>query len=331
MRDAGIDPATWDPELGFNANRETITAVYEYYGQFFLDDPAKFQRAGMANMIGPSFAGGFADLAMMRDVAQDVAGAAGILPDGITPPELALLEQVANLGDSELQFYESQLLTMQRDIFIDQGGMHQAYAQGGLAEIDRMAAAGYLESPTQNAWHDIDSGDASRVTAGNEALLYREQHDIILDDYNTMRDHGITGEAVTYAMTMLGAPSIPGAHTYGELYNVHGSFETPGPERLTSGGIFGVGAFDVDNPTQGTVNWETPFPDGNIANFDDRWKLIQSDTLPAYQELLATDPERARAIVASNFDQRLEDNRLSNNVGSTAGRLIDGFGVDLDQ
>lgn len=331
MREAGIDPASWDPEQGFTANRETITEVYEYYGQFFLSDPEKYQWAGMANMIGPSFAGGFADLAMMRDVAQDVAGAAGILPDGITPAELRMIEAVANLGDSELQFYESQLLSMQREIFVDQGGMHLAYSAGGLAEIDRMATAGYLEPQYQAAWHGIDSGDPSRVTEGNELLLYREQHDIILDDYDTMRNHPVTGQVVTYGMTLLGAPSIPGAHTYGELFNVHGSFETPGPERLTSGGIFGVGAFDVDNPTQGTVHWETPFPDGNISNFDDRWRLIESDTLPAYQELLATDPERAREIVASNFDQRLEDNRLTNNLGPTAGRLVDGFGVDFDQ
>jgi hypothetical protein len=31
------------------------------------------QWAGMANMIGPSFAGGFKDMAMMRDLAQQIA------------------------------------------------------------------------------------------------------------------------------------------------------------------------------------------------------------------------------------------------------------------
>lgn len=36
---AGIDPSAWRPELGAEANKNTIVKVYQYYGQLFLDHP----------------------------------------------------------------------------------------------------------------------------------------------------------------------------------------------------------------------------------------------------------------------------------------------------
>lgn len=36
---AGIDPDTWDPSRGADANREAIEAVYAYYAGLYLDDP----------------------------------------------------------------------------------------------------------------------------------------------------------------------------------------------------------------------------------------------------------------------------------------------------
>lgn len=66
LEQAGIDPDSWDPAKGTGPNAENIEAVYNYYGQLFLNNP-DFQWAGMANMIGPSFAGGFHDLKMLRD------------------------------------------------------------------------------------------------------------------------------------------------------------------------------------------------------------------------------------------------------------------------
>ncbi|QCC76136.1 WXG100 family type VII secretion target [Nocardioides daphniae] len=69
---AGIDVAAWDPEKGAAANEEIIKQVYRYYyGDLYLEN-ADLQWAGMANMIGPSFAGGFLDLSMIRDWAKAV-------------------------------------------------------------------------------------------------------------------------------------------------------------------------------------------------------------------------------------------------------------------
>lgn len=72
MRDMGIDPADWDTSKGTEYNWETIRKVYDFYGQAYLSNP-DLQWAGMANMIGPSFAGGFKDMAMMRELAQQIA------------------------------------------------------------------------------------------------------------------------------------------------------------------------------------------------------------------------------------------------------------------
>lgn len=318
MSEAGIDPDSWRPELGTEANAETITEVYEYYGQLFLENP-DLQWAGMANMIGPSFAGGFHDLDMIRDIAQ----AAGNIPPGIpVPPDIrARLEQLSNLSDAELEYYEVELLSMQKEIFLDQAMMHQAYSEGGIEEIERLAEAGVINQDILTAWNNIDSGDPELVSSGNETLLSREQNEVIVDNYQEMQNHGVTGDVVTWGMTLVGEPSIPGALSYPEVFPIDGSFSTPGPDR--------IGPWD--NPLQGDVHWSTGLPDGNVANQADRWALIQQDTLPAYQELLRTNPEEARRIIESDFNARLQENRPSNNIPEITDRILSGFEVEANQ
>jgi hypothetical protein len=88
----------------------------------------------------------------------------------------------------------------------------------------------------------------------------------------------------------------------------------------------------VDNPFQGSVEITTPLPNGNIAFFDDRWALIQEDTLPAYLDLIHNDPDAAAAIVGSSVDDRIDDYRLD--VGEVIQDLLDfdfDFDFDFDQ
>ena len=72
---AGIDPSQWDPSQGAQHNADTIRKVYAYYASLYLHDP-DLAWAGMAAAIGPSFAGGFLDLAMLRELAD-------VLPDRV--------------------------------------------------------------------------------------------------------------------------------------------------------------------------------------------------------------------------------------------------------
>lgn len=309
---AGIDPATWDPSTGANANADTIRKVYEYYGRLYADHP-ELQWAGMANLIGPSFAGGFYDLDMLRDWAKKVQDGSEHLPDLPGGGDDALRESVdvlAGLGGDEVNWYQTKLLGMQKEIFEDQASLHEAYLLGGTAETDRLEAAQVVDDRTGDAWHDIASGDPDRIAAGNRDLLEREQRDIIADDYDEMRSRPGTGEVVTWGMTVAGAPSIEGARGYGDVF----------PEVVDLGhSPDHVGPVPIPSVDYGEV--VTPLPDGNIADVEQRWDLIEKDTLPAYQHL-TEDPNRLRQMVMEDFDSRVEEQRLEHKVDDLAEHFL---------
>jgi hypothetical protein len=98
----------------------------------------------------------------------------------------------------------------------------------------------------------------------------------------------LLGRAFTYLLTLAGTPSVPGARSYPERYPLTVDAWLP---RIA-------------------VSARTPLADGNIAIFTDRWKLIDTDTLPAYLTLLRDHPDRARALVATPLPQRVTRYRL---------------------
>lgn len=214
LQQAGIDDRTWDPARGAGELSEVIEKVYAYYGELYLQHP-ELQWAGMANLIGPSFAAGFSDLDQIRGVAQLLEFLPGV-------PGMSALA-----ADLDLRFYETTFLDMQKEIFFDQAMMHEAYLNGGMPAIRELRQAGLIDTPTEFAWSQIDegkrSGDQELLAAGNVGLLRREQQDIIDDDYQRMYDHPVTGPAFTYVMTAVGDPSIPGAQSYGEYDPVSGT------------------------------------------------------------------------------------------------------------
>jgi hypothetical protein len=188
----------------------------------------------MANLVGPDFAAGFLDLHSFRD---HIATIAPLLPPSMRP----LTDQVAQMGDDELAFYEKTFLDMQKNIFYDASTMHEAYLADGMAGITELQAAGLLKGPNQSeqqaavssqttlqAWQDIDTGirtgRTDLVDSGNEALLYREQHDTIQRSYDQMRDHEPTGEALTTMLGIVGDASIPDTKTRGQY---EGGFSVP--------------------------------------------------------------------------------------------------------
>ncbi|MDQ0771475.1 hypothetical protein QF031_004224 [Pseudarthrobacter defluvii] len=318
MLEMGIDPADWDTSKGTEYNWETIAKVYDFYGQAYLSNP-DLQWAGMANMIGPSFAGGFRDMAMLRDLARQITDNPA---SDIPLPVVDQLEQLAGMTDQEIRYYETSMLDMNKEIFLDQARQHQAYMSGGIDEINRLRDSGAIDYGTANAWAQIDSGNPDQVRDGNTTLLYREQNEIIADDYDNMRSHP-GGEAVTYMVTLAGEPSIPGARSYPEVFPYTSRVESPGPENIPF--------TNWDNPAQFRTDFTTGFPDGNIADADQRWNLIKQDTLPAYQHLLATDPARAAQIIGSDFDGRVDQYRPTNNVAGIMDRFLDGFGAEVHQ
>lgn len=327
---AGIFLDGWDPSAGTQANLPNLVASYDYYAKLFLDNP-DFQWAGMASMIGPTFAAGMFDLQMLRRLSDLPSEPLDHLPDWLVapllPPQLRDLAYLGQISESEFRYFETSLLHMQKAIFSDQMPMHEAYLAQGLGGIKEMYDAGLIDTGTYNAWRDIDSGDPSRVASGNERLLYREQHDIIGQAYDDMRSyHGPVGQSMTYAMGAIGAPGIPGASTLGQHdpLRFSGSVEGPsvdtGQIPLPGGGH--LPSFRTPQP-YGELEVTTPLPSGNISNFDTRWDLIEHNTLPAYQKLLAEDPERVREILSAPVPDRIDEARLMNNIDDLMRRLSD--------
>jgi len=300
---AGIDGATWDPEAGVDANRDTITRVYRYYGGLYLAH--EFLRwAGMACMIGPAFYAGFRDLAVIPDAARR---AVGFVFGGVS-------RKLAQWAAGDLGFYETTFLTMQKKIFEDQSVMHEAYLDGGLAAIDELRDAGVIDDATQDAWRRIDFGrrndDSVSIDDGNRTLLFREQHDIIDSFYLRMFDHRPVGRLFTYLLTLVGTPSVPGAKSFAEVF----------PLALT-----------VPLPARRMLSVATPLPDGNIALFANRWGLIEVDTLPAYLGLVEEHDGDARALLETPIDYRVARFRLLARVCDLATAVFTHWRVHLSR
>ncbi len=348
---AGIDPDTWDPSLGAYANMPNIEAVYRYYGELYLAFP-HLEWAGMANLIGASFAGGFLDLNMLRNFAHAAAGPEWLPTplDSLPGSPVPYLEDLGNLTAEELRFYEVTFLQMQKDIFIDAAVMHEAYLSGGLPAIRTLRDAGIIDDAAVSAWALIHrgrlSGNGAQVSRGNTMLLDREQNQIIRDSYDDMYNRYPSGPAVTYAMTIAGQPSIPGAKSMADVYPLEVTvpivptdigFTTPhrlGTPRSVLGQeipsfSFGIPTLTVEIPETDFVV-RTPLPDGNVASQNTRWRLIIDDTLPAYQSLLADDPDLARELIATPLSERIDDYRLERRIGPILHDLATDWDVYLD-
>lgn len=285
LQRAGIQRGRWDPNAGVAVNRRIIEHVYGYYGGLYLAHEF-LKWAGMACLVGPAFYAGFRDL--------------GLLPDAIRRGVLLLFGRLSRKmikwATGDLGFYEVTFLTMQKKIFEDQGVMHEAYLAGGLTAIEQLRAASIIDDATCEAWRRIDVGrrnnDPRSMDEGNRMLLFREQYDIIDRFYLQMLRHPLDGRAFTYLITLAGAPSVPGAKSFAEIFPLTLDLRLPWPEKPT---LF-VG---------------TPLASGNIAIFANRWGLIEEDTFPAYLRFIDGNEQKARALVSVPIASRVARFRLS--------------------
>ena len=298
---AGIERGSWHPGRGVEENRRTVEAVYGYYGRLFIEHPY-LQWAGLAAMIGPAFYAGFRDL--------------GVLPDAVRGAVIAALgrasRRLAGRAAGDLGFYETTFLAMQKKIFEDQAAMHEAYLAGGVAQIEEFYRARIIDAATLEAWRQIDAGRrdpaADTVADGNRTLLFREQHDIIDRYYARMFAYRWPlGRTFTYLLTLAGTPSVPRARSFPQRYPLRVDARLP-PIAISA---------------------RTPLAGGNIALFADRWKLIDTDTLPAYLAFIRDHPDKARALVATPLSQRVTGYRLLARAGQLAAGALTRWDVDL--
>ena len=273
----GIDFASWRPELGIEHNRDTIRASYRYYANLFLAHPF-FEWAAMANAIAPTFAAAFDDLGVINRQLGKYGAWLGRLPAPIRD-SLGGALNVAALPIRQFRHLETTLLSMQREIFVDQATMHEAYLGGGLAAIRELQQVGLIDDHARRAWELLDAGrtrgQAELVSQANAALLWREQMQIVADDYDELRTWGRTSPLLTYVLTAIGRPAVPGSRTPTQF------------DPIVVGGV------------------RLPLPGMDISRRDQRWHMTIRDTLPAFQRLLTGTPDALRALIASDLDARI--------------------------
>src|SRR5262249_6968190 len=203
---------------------------------------------------------------------------------------------------ADLGFFETTFLTMQRKIFEDQALMHEAYLEVGLNATRALREAGIIDEATAQAWEQIDSGVPDAVRAGNRTVLFGEQYQIMDRFYVEMSMHRPpSGPLFTYALTVAGAPAIPGALTYPTVFP------------------FTLAAW---LPRHLQIALRTPLPAGNLAVFANRWQLIERDTLPAYQHLITDDPAQLRELIERPVAERTLRFRLARRTGAIAWTLL---------
>ncbi|MFJ7213006.1 hypothetical protein [Amycolatopsis sp. NPDC098790] len=162
---AGIDPALWKPDDGFERQRAIVERVYAYYTGLFTRNE-NLLWAGMAKLAGGAVYHGLIVAQQQFDTAKW-----GI---GVNPSAGVIVNYAHGL--------QVVLLATQRAIFEDLAWQHQAFAEAGLPEL--VAIGGV----PVDAWRDIASGDAVRVRRGNRELLLREQKTVVAPYYARIRD-----------------------------------------------------------------------------------------------------------------------------------------------
>ena len=200
-----------ESEEGVAANRHAINAVYDYYGDMYELDPARFRWMGMARLVGAPLLAAFHDICALRKHTEKGRWGAPALP----MPVAVLL----TLTPGELKFFEKTLLEMQRDIFMNIAWQHEAFLAGGLPEIERQIKARTIKPPTamRAAWQDIATGEPDRVARGTKELVRLEQQDVIQRKYTkTRRHHEPVGQAVMWAFSQMAGdpPPIPGGKPF---------------------------------------------------------------------------------------------------------------------
>ena len=196
------DPTVWFTGAGasFQANKDIIHAVYDYYGALYARNPGKCIWAGLGRVAGgPFFWGfGFIDSAIQQLTttlqALDAADMCAKQPEtwverlacALRDPQeqqgLAVDRAIFQAARDEFQASIEALMTMGKNIFFDLAWQHEAYLAKGLSEILRLGAQNGIFDPNPDlqqscldCWKSIDADDPASAQKGNLSLFQREQ------------------------------------------------------------------------------------------------------------------------------------------------------------
>ncbi len=303
---AGIDLKSWNPRAGVSANRGNLAKSYQFYKNLQLKH-RELQWAGMGGLVGADFGGGLLDFelatgvyeftrlapvanAIVTETNRAFGPATDRLPSGLR----ALARVGATITPADLKHVQASILVMQKNIFSDLMPMHRAYVTGGLPALREMHRAGLFPDDIMTSWEQIASKTPDGIAAGNARLLKREQGDVINKQWDAVRAYrGDVGEAMTYASTLAGSPSVAGVPP----------LRSYRPLQFTGRTADGR-----------TVAVTLPLPSWNWSVFDERWAYITDELLPKYRYQVENRwPELRRELVMP-ADPQMEQHRPIWNV-----------------
>lgn len=318
---AGIDLDAWAPRDGVGPNTGNLEHSYDRY-LAFQRDHHELQWAGMGGLSGADFGGGLLDMDILSTVynlngvqpvaqrivagVRDAAGPAAVdqLPSG-----LRALANLTELTPADLDYVIGEILVMQKAIFCDLMPMHEAYADGGLPALQEMADAGVFPQAVMDAWRDIASQDPERIAAGNEVLLRREQLTVVGDRWDNVRAYrGGLGEALTYATTMVGSPSVGGVQPMRSWRPIR--YSQPLPDGRSA---------------EVTV----PLPAWDWSRFDQRWDYITDQLLPGYTDQVTNHWDALSVQLNTPMALQMQQHRPLFNLGAIAQDAAETFTVEI--
>lgn len=304
---AGIDLASWNPRDGVSANRQNLVRSYRFYENLQLGH-RELQWAGMGGLVGADFGGGLLDFelatnvydfARLQPVANAIVGQTNktlgpVFVDKLPRGLRALARVGATISAADLRTIQGDILVMQKNIFSDLMPMHRAYVVGGLPALEEMNRAGLFSGEIMNAWTQIASKQPDAIAAGNARLLRREQGEVIKDQWDATRAYkGDVGEAMTYASTVAGSPSVAGVIPPRSFRSIEVHGTAPDGRRATL-----------------TV----PLPDWNWSVYPERWAYITDQLLPKYKDQVNNHWPELEATLRKPYDQQLESHRPMWNI-----------------
>ena len=290
-----------------SANRQNLVRSYRFYENLQLSH-RELQWAGMGGLVGADFGGGLLDFelatniydfARLQPIANAIVGQTNttlgpVFVDKLPRGLRALARVGATISADDLRKIQGDILVMQKNIFSDLMPMHRAYVVGGLPALDEMHRAGLFDGEILRAWQQIASKQPDAIAAGNARLLRREQGEVIKDQWDATRAYkGDVGEAMTYASTVAGSPSVAGVIPPRSFRSIEISGTAPNgrPATLT-----------------------VPLPDWNWSVFPERWAYITDQLLPKYKDQVNNHWPELSATLRKPYDQQLESHRPMWNI-----------------
>jgi hypothetical protein len=182
LDDGGLNIQYYYAGNGFLQNRKYIKAVYAFYQKVYLEQPTEYYWAGLAKLAGaPVYAG-----------LSDAQNASPILTG-----------------------FQQTIMQMNIDILNDLAWQFEAYRKGGLQALEAIYAGepNALDLNAITAWRNIDQGiqqnNQTLILSGNEALLSREQQQILPDDYTQLSSFDTTLMSIFAQCPVWSSSSVP--------------------------------------------------------------------------------------------------------------------------